>query len=87
MAATHTDHQDDLRSIGRHFRELRRVAAATQFDIQRESGIQFARIGMAERGQLRLKQNEYDALSKALKKLINERLSELLDSFTATVGA
>jgi|HubBroStandDraft_5_1064220.scaffolds.fasta_scaffold65471_2 hypothetical protein len=88
MAATQTsERKDDLRLIGRRLCELRRVAGCTQWDIQRESGINFTRIGAAERGQVRLKPDEYELLHKALMKLTYERLSEILDSFTEAVGA
>jgi len=58
-------------------RELRLIAGATQFDVERLSRVSRTRVSLAECGHVQLSKSEYCAVEGALFDMIEERASQL----------
>ena len=65
-----------IESYATRLRQLRGIAGATQFDVERIAGINRTRLSMAECGHLQLREWEYAAVENALLRVIRERAAQ-----------
>jgi hypothetical protein len=69
-------HRSQNTRSGRRLRELRQMADATQFDVERVTGLNRARLSCAECEHIQLREWEYSAVERTLLEMIRQRAAQ-----------